>query len=83
MGCGGQHGGSAQALSASQALADFLLFFGLYVAGTIAMLFDLATARSQEELVGISLPFVFVMVLCMALCCRVALVNGVVPEFNR
>jgi hypothetical protein len=44
----------------------FLLLFGIgCVGGTAAMLLDLVTARSPEELLKISLPFGFVMVLFM------------------
>lgn len=44
----------------------FLLLFGVgYVGGTIALLVDMVTARTQEELLRVSLPFVFMMLLFM------------------
>lgn len=44
----------------------FLLLFGIgYVGATIALLVDMVTARTQEELVRVSLPFVFMMMLFM------------------
>ena len=44
----------------------FLLLFGVgYIGGSAAMLLSLATARSPEQLLKISLPFGFVMLLFM------------------